>query len=186
MSYRTMVFPVVLAVMLAAPSVSQAQSRGTWDLTLLADPAEGSFNPLVGYFILDNTELAFTGGYSSSRFGGDFGGDIKTLALEMDILYNAYIMENLAFVPLAGAGILKTSDSFGSSNSHEDVVYYNVGGGFRYFTNKTGALTIFVFHRYSEIDSEDGEIACPFGCNPNSDGTSIDISVRIGYSLFFP
>lgn len=179
MLYRTTAVAVVLAAMLTAPSVSRAQDRGTWDLTLLTDPSDGTINPIVGYFVVDNAELAFSGSYSSFSFGGDFDGDIKTLALELDILYNAYLNENLAFVPIAGFGILNSSAKYNlSSDTKDDELYFILGGGLRFFLSERGALALFVDYQNGKLKSKiEGS---------TYDGDVTGIAVRFGYSLFFP
>lgn len=174
---------VGLWLLAAAPTwaAEGAHRQGTWEVTLTSDFDEG-FSPSIGYYLVDNLVLSVLATYAQNEV--DVSGittDVTETAFGAGLEFN--IPTAGPVVPVVGVSFLYVSQEEDLPGVIDDLELsgptIQVEGGLKFAVNERSSVNLLVFYTTGTLESTVAGAA-----GPDADVT--DVSVGLGYSIYFP
>jgi outer membrane protein W len=167
----------------AAPALAagDAHGKGAWEITLTSDFGPG-FSPSIAYYLIDNLALTVSASYAQDEFDdGTDKVDVTDTSAGVGVEYN--IPMGGAVVPFVGASLQYISedhDETGTINDEDfNATAIEVDAGVKFMVNDRSSVNFLVSYLMGTLESTTAGSA-------NSDVDITDVSLGLGYSLYFP
>jgi hypothetical protein len=160
-----------------ALAAGTAHGQGAWEITLSSDfGSHSGFAPSVGYYIIDNLALTVVGMYSTGeQDDGTTTVDITETAYGVGVEYN--FPTGTAIIPVLGASLQYFNEELdaGAGTVENSGTAIEVDAGAKFMVGERSSVNLLLSYLTGTLE-ETG--------NPDIDET--DLSLVLGYSIYFP
>jgi outer membrane protein W len=165
-----------------ALAAGNAHGKGAWEITLTSD-FDQVFSPSIAYYVIDNLALTVVASYAQEeQDDGTSKVDITDTAFGAGVEYN--IPMGGAIVPFVGASLQYFSEdhdeSGGTLNDEEfNGTAIEVDAGVKFMVNDRSSVNFLLSYLMGTVEPT-------IGGSSQDDVDITDMSVGVGYSIYFP